>query len=192
MTTVESGTEFSSGMDDERPPRQPTPQPARPQAPQPQPARPQPPEQPEIADLRARVGELEDLWRRSAADLDNLRKRFGSQTRQLREDERARVTAEWLPVLDNIELALAHAGGDPTAIVEGVRGVRDQAVEVLSRLGYQRRDDNGEPFDPQRHEAVAVLPADGADAGTVVRVVRPGYGNDERLLRPAAVVVAQG
>ncbi len=157
-----------------------------------QPEQAQQPVQPdENAYLRARVAELEDLWRRAAADLDNLRKRAAREAGRVRADERARVAAQWLPVVDNLELALEHAKADPTAIVDGVRGVRDQAVEILSRLGFPRRDDVGTPFDPGRHEAVAVLPAGDAPAGTVVQVVRPGYGSDDQLLRPAAVVVAK-
>ena len=155
-----------------------------------QPGQPLPPD--ETADLKAQVAELEDRWLRAVADLDNMRKRFVREAEQMRADERARVAALWLPVLDNLELALSHAGADPAAIVDGVRGVRDQALEVLARLGYPRLVDEGRPFDPSRHEAVAVLPATDTPAGTVVQVVRPGYGSDEQLLRPAAVVVAKG
>jgi molecular chaperone GrpE len=140
---------------------------------------------------QARIDELEDRWRRAVADLDNFRKRVTRDTDQLRLTERARVAAEWLPVLDNLELALHHAESDPGAIVEGVRAVREQALAVLNRLGYPRREDIGQPFNPARHEAVATVVDPDMPAGTVVEVVRPGYGNDEDLLRPAAVVVAK-
>ncbi|HUK71341.1 MAG TPA: nucleotide exchange factor GrpE [Streptosporangiaceae bacterium] len=143
-----------------------------------------------VAELRGQVAQLEDAWRRALADLDNLRKRAARQAGQQRADERARVAAEWLPVLDNLELALEHAGQADGAIVEGIRAVRDQAVAVLARLGFPRRDDMGTKFDPAHHEAVASVPAPNVPAGTVVRVLRPGYGDDDRQLRPAAVVVA--
>jgi molecular chaperone GrpE len=138
----------------------------------------------------AELAELEDRWRRALADLDNLRKRYARELDRERRLERARVASAWLPVLDNLERALEHAGGDQDALVEGLRSVRDQAVGVLAALGYPRQDETGVPFDPARHEAVSV--ADGAEAapGTVVRVVRPGYGEGERQLRPAAVEVA--
>jgi molecular chaperone GrpE len=100
------------------------------------------------------------------------------------------VAAEWLPVVDNLDLALEHAGKDPESIMDGVRAVRDQALAVLARLGFPRRADVGSEFDPARHEAVAAVPALDAPAGTVVHVVRPGYGDGEHQLRPAAVVVA--
>lgn len=142
--------------------------------------------------LRARVAELEDLWRRAAADLDNVRKRATRDVATQRADERGRVTAALLPIIDNLDLALEHADADPETIVEGVRAVRNQATEVLVALGYPRRDETGDPFDPVRHEAVAVVDDPSAAPGTVVRVVRPGYGDGDHQLRPASVVVASG
>jgi molecular chaperone GrpE len=146
----------------------------------------------EIADLRARVAELEDQRRRALADFDNLRKRVARESVSQRADERASVAQQWLPVLDNLERALAHAADDPSAIVTGVQAVHDQALDLLAALGFPRRSDEGARFDPGRHEAVAALPSPDAPAGTVLEVVRPGYGTDEHLLRPAAVVVAKG
>src|SRR5690348_878039 len=96
-----------------------------------------------VAGLEKRVAELENLWRRALADADNLRKRHAREIEQLRDRERAEVARDWLPVLDNLDRALEHAGTDPGAIIEGVRAVRNQAVDLLSRLGYPRRDDLG-------------------------------------------------
>lgn len=146
----------------------------------------------EISELQARVAELEDQWRRALADLDNLRKRVARESATQRDAERARVAGQWLPVVDNLDLALEHAADDPSAIVEGVRAVREQALDILARLGFPQRSEAGEQFDPARHEAVAVVSAPDAPPGTVVQVVRPGYGTGEHLLRPAAVVVAKG
>ncbi|MGY1762390.1 nucleotide exchange factor GrpE [Geodermatophilus sp. SYSU D00779] len=143
-----------------------------------------------IEELEQQVDELGDRWRRALADLDNLRKRHARDAEQLRARERAQAAAAWLPVLDHLELALAHATADPTAIVDGVRGIRDQALAVLAGLGFPRRDDVGAVFDPNRHEAVAATPAPHVPAGTVLEVVRPAYGEGERQLRPASVVVA--
>jgi molecular chaperone GrpE len=143
------------------------------------------------ADLTARIAELEDRWRRAAADLDNVRKRVAGESARQREAERARVTSEWLPVVDNLDLALTHPDADAQSLLEGIRAIRNQALAVVSRLGYLRYGEPGVPFDPARHEVVATEPAPpDVPAGTVVRVVRPGYGADERQLRPAAVVVA--
>jgi molecular chaperone GrpE len=140
--------------------------------------------------LRELIAELEDRWRRAVADLENMRKRIARERDQLREEERARAAAEWLPILDNLELALQHAGADPAAIREGVQAIRDQAVDLMARLGFPRREDTGEAFDPRRHEAVSTVVDESAAPGTVVHVVRPGYGDGTRQLRPASVIVA--
>jgi molecular chaperone GrpE len=145
----------------------------------------------ELTELRTRVSEAEDLRLRALADLDNLRKRCASQVGQAAADAKASVAAEWLPVVDNLDRALDHSQADPDAIIEGVRSVRDQALRVLASLGYPRRDDVGASFDPARHDAVAVQSDPGVAAGTVIDVVRPGYGDGEHQLRPAQVVVAK-
>ncbi|BCL24671.1 nucleotide exchange factor GrpE [Streptomyces tuirus] len=139
----------------------------------------------------AELKDLEDRWRRALADLDNLRKRHTKELERERTAERSRTAAAFLPVLDNLELALTHAGSDPGAIVEGVRAVRDQGVNVLELLGYPRHAETGVAFDPARHEVVGVVQDPDAPPGTVVEVLRPGYGDGERQLRPAAVTVAK-
>lgn len=146
----------------------------------------------ETEELRAQLAQMEDRWRRALADFDNLRKRAARQAAAQRDEERAAVAARWLPVLDNLELALQHAAADPASIVSGVQAVHEQALSVLADLGFPRRSDVNEPFDPSRHEAVATVPDADAKPGTVLQVVRPGYGSDERPLRPAAVIVAKG
>ncbi|SDM06697.1 nucleotide exchange factor GrpE [Streptomyces wuyuanensis] len=161
-------------------------EPAPPQEPTGAPA---PEAQPDMGELTAELDELRDNWRRSLADLDNLRKRHARELQSERSDERARTSAAWLPVVDNLELALQHAGSDPSAVLEGVRAVRDLAVEVLRGLGYPRYEDTGVPFDPAQHEVVGLVDDPGAEPNTVVRVQRPGYGEGDRQLRPAAVVV---
>ncbi len=138
------------------------------------------------------VEELEDRWRRALAELDNLRKRHARELPREREAERAGVAAAFLPVVDNLELALAHAGADdPGSIVSGVRAVRDQAVDVLRSLGYPRHEETGVLFQPERHDVVSVVDEQDTPAGTVVQVLRPGYGEPGRQLRPAAVAVSR-
>jgi molecular chaperone GrpE len=139
-----------------------------------------------------RTAELEDRLRRALADADNARKRCSRQIAEAQADERTRVTGTWLSIVDNLDRALEHADAEPGAMVEGVRAIRDQAVALLSSLGYPRHDETDVPFDPQRHEAVAVVPDGEAPAGTVLQVVRAGYGDGSRQLRPATVTVAAG
>jgi molecular chaperone GrpE len=134
--------------------------------------------------------ELEDRLRRALADLENLRKRHARDRERERLAETKRLAAAWLPVLDNLDLALGYAGTDSAAVVQGVRAVRDQALAVLTDLGFARLEEVGVPFDPARHEVVDVVDDARVPPGTVLQVLRPGYGEAERQLRPAAVTVA--
>jgi molecular chaperone GrpE len=144
-----------------------------------------------VADLEARLAEAEDQKLRALADLDNLRKRCAAQVEHAQADARAQVARQWLPVVDNLERALEHAAADPRTIVEGIAAVRQQALAVLAGLGFPRLDDTGATFDPTRHEAVATTHDPRVPAGTIVQVVRPGYGDPDHPLRPAQVVVAK-
>jgi molecular chaperone GrpE len=146
---------------------------------------------PSLDALRARIAELEDQRLHALADMDNMRKRCARDIERTRSEERARVAGGWLPVLDNLDLALAHADADPAVIIDGVRAVRDQAAGVLQRLGFARRDDLGAVFDPSRHDAIGSRAGTDAAAGTVVEVLRPAYGEGDHQLRPALVVVAK-
>jgi molecular chaperone GrpE len=136
------------------------------------------------------VAQLEDQLVRALADLDNLRKRYIRELARERADERARTAAEWLPIVDNLELALQHAVDADGPLVEGIRAVHEQALAILARLGFPRFDDVGRTFDPARNEAVSTIDTDAPDR-TVVAAVRPGYGTDESILRPAGVVVSR-
>jgi molecular chaperone GrpE len=146
---------------------------------------------PSLDALQARIAELEDQLLRALADVDNTRKRCARDIERAQSGERARVASEWLPVLDNLDLALAHADADPAVIIDGVRAVRDQATFAVQRLGFPRRDDVGTVFDPSRHDAIGSRAGTGAQPGTVVEVLRPAYGEGDHQLRPALVVVAK-
>jgi len=140
-------------------------------------------------DLEAELAQMEDRYKRALADLDNYRKRAG------REAER-RITAqsdaqlrEWLDVVDSLERAVLMQPEDP--VIQGLRGVLEQMESILARHGTQRVGAPGERFDPERHEAVGVQPADDVPDQTVLNVSRSGFARDGRVLRPAQVVVSR-
>src|SRR5260221_14423058 len=89
-----------------------------------------------VAGLQAQLAEARDLRLRALADADNARKRCAGQVRRAGEEARAQVARQWLPVLDNLERALAHAQAEPSSISEGVQGVRHQAPDVRAKLGH--------------------------------------------------------
>jgi len=135
--------------------------------------------------------EVDEQLLRAMADLDNLRKRFVREVARARDAERVRVASEWLPVVDDLDRALEHEppeGANPLSA--GVAAVRDHAIAILSNLGFPRYGAVGDQFDPSRHEAVGAVDR-GGPPGTIVAVVRPGYGTEETILRPAGVVVAR-
>lgn len=143
------------------------------------------------ADSDHELAKLRDRWRRAVADADNLRKRYARELDRERTAERSRVTGAWLPIVDNLERAISHAGDRSDAVLDGLRGILEQALQVLDHLGYPRDAQVGVPFDPGRHEVVGVVDQPDTAPGTVVDVLRPGYGDGPGQLRPAAVVVSR-
>lgn len=135
------------------------------------------------------LAEMEVRWKRAAADLANYRKRVERDLAQQRQHEREAVLQAWLPMIDNLERALAHRDSATLErLWEGLEAVRQQALRILEDYGVRRMQTVGRPFDPARHEAVALAP--GAAEGTIVEEVSPGYQIGDTTLRPAQVIVA--
>jgi molecular chaperone GrpE len=141
------------------------------------------------ADLGLRLADVEDRWKRAAADLDNTRKRAARELAMARDEERARAASVFLPVVDGLEDAVTYAKQVSDALAEGMGSIREQAIAALERLGYPRIDEVGVPFDPRIHEVMSVVERGERPPRTVVAVARLGFGSPERLLRPAGVVV---
>jgi molecular chaperone GrpE len=150
---------------------------------------PEAPEAPELEELRAQVAELDDRYKRALADLDNFRKR----TQRLADDRAVestdRLLRGWLDAVDSVERALALAPAD--GAMDGLLAVLEQMDAILRRQGVRRIGADGEPFDPERHEAVSVRESGATPDRTILDVVRSGYEVGDRLLRPAEVVVSR-
>jgi molecular chaperone GrpE len=144
-----------------------------------------------VSSLQAERDRYLDLAQRTQADFENYRKRAAKDAASAGERAKAGLVRELLPVLDNLERALASANGD-SSVVEGIRLVHADLVGVLERSGVQAFDPAGEPFDPTFHEALSTRPAeDNAHPGTVLDVVEKGYRLNDTVLRPARVIVSQ-
>jgi molecular chaperone GrpE len=140
------------------------------------------------ADLRAALAAMEDRYKRALADLENYRKRSARELERRVSECREAVIRDWLEVVDSVERALRM---DPDGTgSDGLRAVLDQMEAVLRREGVHRIGAAGEPFDPQRFEAVGVRDTSEVPDRTVVEVVRSGFGADGHVLRPAQVIVA--
>jgi molecular chaperone GrpE len=132
-----------------------------------------------------------DRYLRAVADLDNLRKRQKREVEDARLEMKQKVLKEMLPVVDNLERAIEHAGSaEQNPIVDGVRLVLRQFTTAFERLDVTLVEAEGQPFDPNVHEAISQLESD-KPPGTVIQVLQRGYKSGDRLLRPALVVVAK-
>ncbi len=132
-----------------------------------------------------------DKYLRSVADLENLRKRQKRELDDAKLEMKQKVLKEMLPVVDNLERAIEHAGNaEPSPIVDGVRLVLRQFTTAFERLDVTLVDAEGHPFDPNVHEAISQQESD-KPPGTVIQVLQRGYKSGDRLMRPALVVVAK-
>jgi molecular chaperone GrpE len=131
-----------------------------------------------------------DLARRAQADFENYRKRAAKEAAAAGERAKSGFVRELLPVVDNLERALASAGQDEQHLAEGVRLVHSELIAVLERNGVEQFDPKGERFDPAEHEALSMRDQDGAESGVVLDVVEKGYRTNGTILRPARVVVS--
>ncbi|MBI4869943.1 MAG: nucleotide exchange factor GrpE [Candidatus Riflebacteria bacterium] len=144
----------------------------------------------EADDLRQQV----DRWKRQAADLDNSRKRILRDRERELADQQASVLRGILPVVDNLERAMAslEKAADPEAVKRGTQQILQVLTDYLTKLGVKPIPALGLAYDPQLHEAVAHLPTADYPAGTVSAEVERGYLLGERVLRHSRVVVSSG
>jgi molecular chaperone GrpE len=151
---------------------------------------------PDLEELMVRASKAEEylaLAQRTKADFENYRKRATRDAAAAQERGVAKLALELLPAVDNLDRAVQAAdgaGSGEETLVSGIRLVHADVIAALARAGIEAYSPKGEPFDPERHEAVAQLPVEGAEPGTIVEVYQPGYRLRESVLRPARVVVA--
>ena len=130
------------------------------------------------------------LAQRAQADFENYRRRAARDAAAAGARAKGGLVRELLPVVDNLERALAAAGEHEAGLAQGVRLVLSELVGVLERSGVRSFEPHGERFDPTVHDALSTRPADGTEPGVVVDVVEKGYRLDESVIRPARVVVS--
>jgi molecular chaperone GrpE len=140
--------------------------------------------------LQAERDEYLDLAQRTQAEFENYRKRTAKEAAAAGERAKIGLLRELLPVVDNLERALAASDDSDSGLAEGVRLVLSELQGVLSREGVEALEPVGERFDPTVHEALSTRPAEGAEAGVVLDVVEKGYRTSDTVIRPARVVVS--
>ena len=136
-----------------------------------------------------------DRYLRTAADLDNFRRRTVREKDELRLFAASRLLEDLLPALDNLSLGLAAAkqpSADAKSLANGVELVQQQLKSTLATHGLKEINPVGQPFDPHQHEALTHQPSATVKAENVLTVVRTGYSLNGRLLRPASVIISSG
>jgi molecular chaperone GrpE len=128
------------------------------------------------------------LAQRIQADFENYRKRAAREAAAAGERAKSGLVRELLPIVDNLERALASAEEGEQHLAQGVRLVHSELIAVLERNGVQQFDPSGDKFDPSEHEALSVRSE--GEAGVVLDVVEKGYRSNGTILRPARVVVS--
>lgn len=149
--------------------------------------------QAEIETLRNELDQLRATVLLERADLENQRKRLARDVEQARKFANERLLQGLLPVFDSLDAGLAAAGNEPSPLREGLEMTQKQVLKVADDNGLTVLDPTGQPFNPEHHQAISqVAPSAALPAGTVAQVFQKGYLLNERLLRPALVVVANG
>jgi len=164
---------------------------------------------PEHADSEEEAGEtieeqlakaqetIKDYWdqmMRLRAEIDNNLKRAERDIENAHKYALKNFVENLLPVIDSMEMGQVAAGADNAtldSIREGSELTMSMFVQVLEKNGLERIDPLGEKFDPERHQAISMTEADNAESNTVIEVMQKGFSLNDRLVRPAMVVVAK-
>jgi len=143
--------------------------------------------------VQEEAAEHYDRFLRVSADLENYKKRVSKEKADLIRYGNEELIKELLPVIDNLERALEHTAseGAQEGIADGVKMTLQQFIGILQRFGVTPVAAEGEPFDPTKHEAVMEQATGDYDPGQVVAELQKGYLLNDRLVRPAKVVVAK-
>lgn len=154
-----------------------------------------PPTVDQLAAARKEAADNHDRYLRTAADLENFRRRTVREKEELRLFAASRLLEDLLPALDNLALGLQAAlkpNADLKALAGGVDLVQQQLKSALAAHGLKEINPLGQPFDPHQHEALSHEASVDVKPEHVLRVVRTGYILNGRLLRPASVIISSG
>jgi len=145
----------------------------------------------ELEAVKAERDEYKDKYLRLLAEFNNYKKRTACIRSDSIKDGQCEAIGQILPVLDNLERAIAHLEGDTdNPMAQGIQMVYRQLLDTLEKLGIKEIPALGEPFDPNLHQAVQMMEAaEGQTPGSVGAVVQKGYMTDDRVIRHSMVIV---
>jgi molecular chaperone GrpE len=142
-----------------------------------------------LAEAQAKATALQEEFLRAKAETENVRRRAQEDVQKAHKFAIENFAENLLPVLDSLEAALTHSSTDLAKVREGVELTLRQLTAALEKGRVVEVNPVGEKFDPHRHQAISMVPAD-QEANTVVTVLQKGYVIADRVLRPALVTVA--
>jgi molecular chaperone GrpE len=135
-----------------------------------------------------------DLYLRSQAEMENMKKRSRREKEDWLKFSNENLIKQILPIIDSLEKAISHSDNEKAlhALRKGVELTLRELQNALSKAGLEEIRAQGQPFDPNFHEAVSQMEDDDVEAGVVVQEIQKGYTLNKRLIRPAMVVVSKG
>ncbi|CAH0534326.1 Protein GrpE [Vibrio stylophorae] len=148
----------------------------------------------QLAASEAKVLEQKDSVLRAAAEVENMRRRTEQEIDKARKFALERFAGELLPVIDNMERAVEMADKENDAIkpmIEGVELTLKTMVSAISKHGLQPIDPHGEAFNPEQHQAMSIQESSEFAPNTVMLVMQKGYALNDRVIRPAMVMVSK-
>ncbi len=145
-----------------------------------------------LAEAEAKASENWERYVRAAAEVENVRKRATRDVENAHKFALERFSKELLAVRDTLEMGLeASDKASVDSLLEGSNATLKLLSTTMQRFGIEVVDPEGEPFDPEYHDAISVQPSADVEPGSVLTVVQKGYSLNGRLLRPAMVIVAE-
>ena len=148
----------------------------------------------ELAQAQAKLADQQDLMLRIKADAENARRRASQDVEKAHKFALEKFAGDLLPVVDNLERALAFINREDeafTGIVEGIELTMKSFLDTVAKYGVQQIDPQGQPFNPDLHQAMTIQPSADVAPNTVTFVMQKGYELNGRLLRPAMVGVSK-
>lgn len=145
-----------------------------------------------LEEAQSQIAALKDQLLRTIAEFENYKKRTIKEKMELIQNGGAKTVAAILPILDDFERAVADESEDAAAIKEGTRMIFNKFVKSLESIGVKQIETEGQDFDTDYHEAVAMVPGMGDDKkGKVIDCVQTGYTMNDKVIRHAKVAVGQ-
>lgn len=148
----------------------------------------------DLAQSKAQLAEQQDLMLRIKAESENIRRRASMDVEKAHKFALEKFASDLLPVVDNLERALGFIDRDDEAlkgVVEGVELTLKSFLDTVAKYGVNQLDPQGQPFNPEQHQAMSIQPSADVAPNTVTFVMQKGYELNGRLLRPAMVGVSK-